>query len=132
MIHIKYKLGVSDTHGVGLFADQDIEPDDLIYTPNPLLDLNLTQDEFEQLTPGEQREVQYYGYFHEPSGRWHVAFEAIRFLNHAPAGHANVTQNREMVMKAVRRVLKGEELFQDYSEIYPADGDHFGRINSRS
>lgn len=129
MIHIKYKVKPSNLSGVGLFADQDIKKDDLIYTPNQLLDVDLTQEQFDTLDPVEQAEVRYYGYWNKYSNRWHVAFESIRFLNHGELGVANVTQDEEMVMVAVRDISAGEELLQDYKEIYSADDKHFANIS---
>lgn len=127
MIHINYKIKTSHTHGIGLFTDQDIKKGDLIYTPSPLLDVDLTQEEFETLTPSEQKELKYYGYFNKKTSRWHVAYDAIRVLNHAPKGVANVTQDEDMVMTAIRDISRGEEILQDYSEIFSTDDEHFKR-----
>jgi hypothetical protein len=132
MIHISYKILASKTHGIGLFADQDIKNGDLIYTPSPLLDVDLTPEQFEGLTENEKWEVMYYGYFNKHSGKYHVAFDAIRILNHGNADVANVTQDEEMVMTAKRNIQKGEELLQDYVEIYPDGSEHFERINNSS
>lgn len=115
MIHIRYKIKNSDTHGIGLFADQDIQAGDLIYSPNPLLDVDITKDEFDALSEQEKKEVMYYGYFHEKGNKWHVAFDMIRILNHGAGENANVTQDENMVMTAKRAIHKGEELLQDYS-----------------
>lgn len=131
MIHILYKIKSSDTHGIGLFADQNIKADDLIYTPSALLDVDITQEEFEGLTQNEKREVEYYGYFNKKTSRWHVAFDSIRILNHANFDTANVTQDENMIMKAKRDIVKGEELLQDYVEIYPDGSEHFDRINKQ-
>ena len=132
MIHISYKILASKTHGIGLFADQNNKGGDLIYTPSPLLDVDLTPEQFQGLTENEQREVMYYGYFNKYSGKYHVAFDAIRVLNHANTDVANVTQNEEMIMTAKRDIQKGEELLQDYVEIYPDGSEHFDRINNPS
>ncbi len=131
MIHIKYKIKDSPVHGIGLFSDQKIKKGELIYTPSPLLDVDLTQEQFDSLSVPEQQEVAYYGYFHTNTYRYHVAFDAIRILNHADLGVANVTQDENMVMKSLRDIDLGEELFQDYREIYPHGGDHFKRIYGR-
>ena len=72
----------------------------------------------------------YYGYFNIKTNKWHVAFDAIRILNHSSGDTANVTQDEDMVMIAKRDILKGEELFQDYVEIYPNGSEHFNRINN--
>jgi|SRR5680860_593271 len=129
MIHIDYKIQSSQTHGIGLFAVQDIKSGELIYTPSPLLDVDITVEEFASLAPNEKREVMYYGYFNKKTHKWHVAFDAIRILNHGAGDVANVTQDENMVMTAKRNISKGEELFQDYVEIYPDGSEHFDRIN---
>jgi hypothetical protein len=98
-------------------------------TPSPLLDVDITQEEFETLTPNEQREVKYYGYWNKKTNKWHVAFDAIRILNHGAADVANVTQDEDMVMTAKKDIQSGEELLQDYVEIYPDGSEHFDRIN---
>lgn len=130
MIHIAYKIKPSGTHGIGLFADQNIKSGELIYTPSSLLDVDITQQEFDNLTQSEQCEVKYYGYYNKKTNKWHVAFDAIRILNHGTVEVANVTQDEDMVMTALRDIQSGEELFQDYIEIYPDGSEHFDRINN--
>lgn len=129
MIHIEYKIKESKNHGIGLFADQNIKTRDLIYTPSPLLDVNITETEFESLSSKEKKEVMYYGYFNKKTRKWHVAFDMIRILNHDIGEGSNITQDKDMVMTAKRDIAKGEELLQNYDEIYPRDGEHFARIN---
>jgi hypothetical protein len=129
MMHISYKIKESSSHGIGLFADQSIKEGDSIYTPNPLLDVDISEEQFKILKPSEQKEVMYYGYFNKKTQKWHVAFDAIRILNHGEEQKANVTQDEDMVMTATRDISKDEELLQNYDEIYPQDGEHFSRIN---
>ncbi len=130
MIHIKYIVKESGVHGIGLFTEQMIQKGELIYTPSPLLDLDLTVQDFLTLTDSEKEEVRYYGYFNKKHKKWHVAFDMIRILNHGAGSAANVTQDDDMILIAKRCILKGEELLQDYAEIYPKDGDHFSRIET--
>jgi hypothetical protein len=92
------------------------------------LDVDITHVEFENLTLSEQNEVQYYGYWNQKTQKWHVAFDAIRILNHGNADVANVTQDEDMIMKAKINIKSGEEILQDYSEIYPNTSEHFVRI----
>lgn len=129
MIHIKYKIKESKNHGIGLFADQNIKTGDLIYTPSPLLDVDITETEFRSLSDKEQKEVMYYGYFNKKTCQWHVAFDMIRILNHGVGDGPNVTQDEDMIMTAKMDIAKGEELLQDYDEIYLRNGEHFARIN---
>lgn len=117
MIHIKYKLDKSGHHGIGLFADEDISKGKLVYTSSPLLDVNLTQEQFESLDEKEKRELRWWGFWDEPSQRWHVDFDVTHFINHSNEG--TVTQDfahTEAYLIASRDIKKGEELTQNYLE----------------
>lgn len=117
MIHFKYQLKASGLHGVGLFADQKISKDALIYTASRLLDLNITQQQFDSLEDAEQKEVLWWGFFDQPSQMWHVDFDVSKFINHSY--DANVTQDEkhdEAYLVASRDIEAGEEITQNYLE----------------
>lgn len=117
MIHIKYKLDRSDHHGIGLFADQDIRKGTLIYTASPMLDTNITQEQFDALDEKEKKEVRWWGFFDEPTQKWHVDFDVSHFINHSHEG--TVTQDPEhsdAYLVATKDMTTGEELTQNYLE----------------
>lgn len=117
MIHITYKLKESGLHGIGLFTDQDISAGDLIYTASPLLDLNITQKQFDTLSKKEKSEILWWGFFDEPSQMWHVDFDVSKFINHSY--NANLTQDDnhdEAYLVATKDIKNGEELTQNYLE----------------
>lgn len=117
MIHIKYKLDKSDKHGVGLFADQEIKKGDLIYTPSPLLDVNITQEQFDSLDEKEKQEMQWWGFFDEPTQKWHVDFDVSHFINHSYEGTVTQDSNHtDAYLVATRDIQPGEELTQNYLE----------------
>lgn len=117
MLHIKYKLEKSPHHGIGMFAGQDIPKGTLIYTPSPLLDVNLTQEQFDSLDEKEKQEFKWWGFFDEPSQKWHVDFDVTHFINHSY--DANITQDpayAEAHLVASKDIKEGEELTQNYLE----------------
>jgi SET domain-containing protein len=117
MIHAKYKLKASNLHGIGLFIDEDVKQGELIYTASPLLDLNITQEQFDLLDQKEKDEILWWGFFDHPSQMWHVDFDVSKFINHSY--RANLTQhdNRdEAYLIAARDISIGEELTQNYLE----------------
>lgn len=117
MIHIKYKLDRSNKHGIGLFADEDLKEGQLVYTASPLLDVNITQEQFDSLTDREKEEFQWWGFFDEPSQRWHVDFDVSKFINHSQEGTVTQDKNHEEAyLVTTRDVKKGEELTQNYLE----------------
>ena len=113
--------------GVGVFTDLYINKGSIIYKPNPILDTNLTQEEYNSLDLLEQDEVSYFGYFHKKTMRWHVAHGVIGMINHSDYG--NVTQDENMVMIAKLDIPRGAELTQNYDEIYTdLDKTQFNKI----
>ena len=117
MIHIRYKLDRSDKHGIGLFADEDLHKGQLIYTASPLLDVNITKEQFNTLNDREKKEIQWWGFFIESSQCWHVDFDVSKFINHSREG--TVTQDKdhtEAYLVTTRNIRKGEELTQNYLE----------------
>lgn len=112
----------SDKHGIGLFADEDLKEGQLIYTASPLLDVNLTQEQFDALSEREKEEFRWWGFFDEPSQRWHVDFDVSKFINHSIDG--TVTQDKdhdEAYLVAARDIQSGEELTQNYLEFESAE-----------
>lgn len=67
MMHIKYKLDKSKLHGIGLFTDEDLKKGRVVYTASPLLDVNITQEEFNSLDEREKKEIKYWGFWDEPN-----------------------------------------------------------------
>lgn len=117
MIHIKYKLDRSDKHGIGLFTDEDLKKGRLVYTASPLLDVNITQEQFDSLTDREKEEFQWWGFFDVASQRWHVDFDVSKFINHSADGTITQDKNHaETHLVAVRDIQSGEELTQNYLE----------------
>lgn len=117
MLHFKYKLKASDLHGVGLFADQDIAKGELLYTASPVLDLNITQGQFDALEQAEKDEILWWGFFDEPSQMWHVDFDVSKFINHSY--EATATQDEahdEAYLIASRDIALGDEITQNYRE----------------
>jgi len=117
MIHIKYRLDKSNKHGIGLFTEEDLKKGQLIYTASPLLDVNLTEEQFNSLSDLEKDEIRWWGFFHEPSKRWHVDFDVSKFINHSYKSNITQDENFDEAHLITARIIKaGEELTQNYLE----------------
>jgi len=113
MFKIKYFLDKSQIHGIGLFANQNIQEGNIVYVHNKDLDKIISQDEFERLELEEKRIFKHYGYFNPQEGVWRLDHDDIRFCNHSE--NSNITLvNGKIIAK--RNIKRGEELLQDYSE----------------
>jgi hypothetical protein len=117
MINIKYKLKLSELHGIGLFADEGIKKGQLVYTASPLLDINISEEQFETLSENEKREMRWWGFYDKINKVWHSDFDVTRFVNHSDK--PTLTQDErytDAYLVATRDISKGEELTQNYLE----------------
>lgn len=122
MINIQYKIDKSKIHGVGIFTLEDLKKGQVVYTASPLLDVNITQEQFDSLDEKEKREIRYWGFWDEPNNVWHVDFDNSKFINHS--FQPTLTQDSNHIdayLVATRDVKKGEELTQNYLEFETKD-----------
>ena len=117
MLRVKTKLGGSTIEGIGLFANQFIPKDTVVWEYNPIIDLKLRKDEIESLAEGARQQVQKYSYREEMSGLYIFCGDDARFFNHSE--HPNfVSINWGPFggrMIAERDINKGEELTCNYA-----------------
>ncbi len=122
MMHIKYKLDKSVNHGIGLFADESLKARQLVYTASPLLDVNITQKQFDSLSENEKKEIMWWGFKMEDEGIWHVDFDVSKFINHSYEPTVTQEKNhKDAYLVATRDVRAGKELTQNYLEFESAD-----------
>ncbi|TAK04710.1 SET domain-containing protein-lysine N-methyltransferase [Patescibacteria group bacterium] len=115
MLFVKTRLEKSPVHGIGLFADQRVAKGSLVYKMSSNLDVDISDADFQKLDVFSQKQIRHYGYFND--GTWHLAFDDIRFCNHADVGNITVDAGApEYRLVAVRDIEAGEELLQDYGE----------------
>lgn len=117
MLHIKYKLAPSNLHGIGVFADEDVPPLFCIVEASPLLDINLTSEQFNSLSKSEQEEIKHHGHFDKILNKWHVDFDMIRFANHSNTPNIKQEYNdRGYYIVSLREIKTGEELTINYED----------------
>lgn len=83
MLRVKTRLGASRIDGIGLFADQFIPRDTVVWEYNPLIDLKLSEDEIATLAEGARLQVEKYSYRDELSGLYIFCGDDARFFNHS-------------------------------------------------
>ncbi|MFA5135845.1 MAG: SET domain-containing protein [Patescibacteria group bacterium] len=117
MIHIKYKLDRSIIHGIGLFTQEDLKKGQVVYSASPILDINITVNEFDSLDEKEKNEIRYWGFWDKTHNEWHVDFDNSKFINHSFT--PTLTQDpkhKDTYLIAARDIKSGEELTQNYLE----------------
>ncbi len=124
MLLIKATVKPSKTHGLGLFADEDILKGARIWKFSPGLDLEILKTDFEKLSQAEKDIILFYGFLSKKTDCYHLSFDNVRFMNHAKEGNVVIDQtvdDTEYPLIARKDIQAGEELTQNYFEF---DDDH--------
>ncbi len=82
-----------------------------------MLDVNITQEQFDSLSQQEKEEIRWWGFEVPGEGIWHVDFDVTKFINHSY--EPTVTQDtnhKDAYLMTTRDVNAGEELTQNYLE----------------
>jgi SET domain-containing protein len=122
MLLIRTTVAPSTIHGLGLFAAEPITKGAAIWRFSPGLDLEISPADFEKFTRYEQDIILFYGFNSRKTGKYHLSFDDVRFMNHADPGNVTVDEGRgteddvEFVLVAARDIAVGDELTQNYYE----------------
>lgn len=120
MFLVKYRLGLSPIHGIGVFVKEHIEAGQEVRIGFDaerdtsfvfLTDMAILVHYRKQF----QAFIQHYGYRCKETGKWRIDLDDVRFINHSAEPNL-VVGERRCVLVALRAITKGEELTQDYHD----------------
>lgn len=121
MLKVPTYVADSPIGGLGLFAGRDIEEGELVWEFNPKTVWILTQEEVNALPERFKILIHTYSYLFE--GNWYFCVDNSRFMNHSDT--PNTLEDTTGVIgqsnpagkdRAVRKILKGEELTCNYKQ----------------
>ncbi|PKP22456.1 MAG: SET domain-containing protein-lysine N-methyltransferase [Bacteroidetes bacterium HGW-Bacteroidetes-21] len=113
MLVVKTYLGLSQIHGIGLFAGEDIQENTIIWKFVKGFDLVMTREEKQRLPKATQLWFNNYAYYNTPEGGYVLCADDGRFMNHAKD---NKISDRVTYTIANRLIKKGEEMTCNYFE----------------
>lgn len=117
MLLTKTAVKPSSIHGLGLFADEAIPKGTRIWQFSPGLDLEIDVADFEKFDQTEKDFMLFYGFHSKKTGKYHLSFDNVRFINHAQKGNITVdlsVDDVEYPLIAAKDIPIGEELTQNY------------------
>ena len=122
MLLVKTKLDLSGIHGIGLFADEFIPKDGVIWEFNPIFDLRCSKADIEKLPETSRVQIQKYSYREKHTGLYVLCGDDARFFNHSenPNCFDFYTGKDQDVTAALRDIEAGEELTCNY-ELFDLD-----------
>jgi len=122
MLLVRTFLAPSRIHGIGLFAAERIKRGAIIWKMNPVIDIELVEEEIDALAEAARVQVRKYTYLDGVRGRFVLCGDDARFFNHAdePNCHDFPDAGGGTTV-AARDIAEGEELTSDYARF---DANH--------
>jgi SAM-dependent methyltransferase len=122
MMLVKTRIAPSAIHGLGLFADQFIEKGTVIWRFTPGIDARFTAEQLADLPPAAQEFLTFYAFSSKEPGLRVVCTDHGKYFNHSStptALSAHAEGEEEVVTRALRDILPGEEITDDYRSYEP-------------
>ena len=115
MILVKTIVKPSDLHGLGLFADEFISKDTIIFMEESKFTTKFTEEEVELLSDIPKGFVKHYGYL--KNGIYKVSLDNDKYFNHSDNPNTYESDDEEnMYTYAKRDINVGEELTTNYND----------------
>jgi SET domain-containing protein len=117
MLLVKTLLDLSSIHGIGLFTEQFIPKDTIIWRFNPLFDLRFPEENLDTLPLEAREQVLKYSYRERSSRLYVLCGDDARFFNHSETPNCIDLESASdgNITKARVDITAGTELTCDYS-----------------
>jgi SET domain-containing protein len=115
MMIVKNYVAPSKIHGVGLFAGENIEKDQIIFVLTPSVDLVMTPEDIETFGEEFSRFMSVYAYRDIKSGEITISLDNARFMNHQDYPNTLWTY---IFGWSARDIRQGEEVTCDYNSFW--------------
>lgn len=115
MIVVKTVIKPSNIHGMGLFADQFISKDSVIFEEEEHFTKKFTLKEVEYMLDIQREFIEHWGYL--SNGVYKLSLDNDRFFNHSKNPNTYESDDEEnKYTYAKRDIYPGEELTTNYND----------------
>lgn len=118
------------THGLGVFAAENIKKGAVVYQHRPTLDLILNATEFAELDDRDRALILHYGGIDKRLNRYRLPYDNLRFLNHSNSPNLHYEEIFDQIV-ALRDIRAGEELLQDYHDFEVMTESRFANFEEK-
>jgi SET domain-containing protein len=114
MLLVPTKLGLSQIHGIGLFAQEPIRKDTVVWRFDPVIDTLISAEGLSGLAAPAREQIESYVYLDNRTGEHILCGDDARFFNHSVDPNVIDDGLDPYRCVAARDIDTGEELTQDY------------------
>lgn len=123
MLLVKTQIGLSEVHGIGLFAAQFIAKGTVTWQYHPDFDSAYSESDMLRMPEPAREQFLKYAYYDKELELYILCSDDQRFINHEPDFPNIISTPRQDV--TARDIMLGEELLCDYN-CY--DDTYFARV----
>lgn len=131
MLRVKTKIGVSKIHGIGIFADEFIPKNTIVWEFNNICDRMYTEDEFNSADKLFKEYLKTYAF--KFCNQYCLCNDDARFFNHSETPNCYSSDFNENVLGCTRALTDiniGDELTDNYNQFGFTDLDNeWNKIN---
>lgn len=113
MILVRTQIGLSEVHGIGLFAAEFILKGTITWRYEPDFDAAYSEGALLRMSEAAKEQFLKYAYYDKELERYILCSDDQRFINHE-SNHPNIISTPRQDI-AARDILPGEELLCDYN-----------------
>lgn len=113
MLTIKHSVKPSSIGGLGLFAEEYIAKNSLVWKNNTDSEWIISEFQKSQLSEYMQQIFAFHGYFDKLLNVWKLPLDNSRFMNHADFPNTDIDNDGNSI--ANRNIFIGEEITCDYT-----------------
>lgn len=111
MLTIKTRVAPSKVHGLGLFTEEHLSKEQIIWVQNPIIDKCIPKDLLETL-PLIMQEYLHHFSWQDEDGDFFISFDNDKYMNHSD--NPNTRNDHPEFCFALCDIAAGEELTCDY------------------
>ena len=119
MLLVKTKIAPSAIHGMGLFAEEFIPKEAVIWKFVAGFDKTFTREQIESFPPAVHVFLTKYAYFSKKTGRYRLDSDNGRYFNHSKTPNTStksLPKESEDIIYANRDIQPGEEITVNYAD----------------
>ena len=113
MILVKTQIGLSEVHGIGLFAAQPISKGTVTWQYHPDFDAAYFESDLLKLSDAAREQFLRYAYYDKDLRQYILCSDDQRFINHEADSPNIISTPRQDI--AARNIFSGEELLCNYN-----------------
>ena len=133
MLQIKTYVGPSSIHGLGLFAAEDIQKDSIVWQYTTFSVQKFNSSDFLKLCGRLPHAslITLLDHFYKYKGEFYYLNDNTRFINHSgEASNLKLLDNNVEI--ASRKISTGEELLENYHQLYDPDDFFFLNLDYKT